>query len=313
MFYSTCFLDPNEMVDLPNYIAAFNLFADNSITESLLVGYVGVKMEVGWIVLCKLLSLIYDNYIILLIFTSFVIVGSYIVSIYKFSRIVWLSIFIYLCTMFDQSLYVLRQHLAMAICLFAVPFVQRKELYKFLVVVLIATLIHTTALLFVIVYPFANMKYTKNFIIKLILISIVISLFSTSIFDILFSNTWYNSYGEKEGSNYTSFFIALCTFIFYIYSIKGNIKNVKGIEKTFFAMCILGVVISFTGVGYSPTNRLVKYFTLSSIFLIPIALSKINKCEKKYALISLIMLFYSLLFFSQSNIKYIEHYKLIFN
>lgn len=310
-FILHAFLDPYKMVDLPNYISTFKLFSSNTLSHSILIGYVGVKMEIGWIILCKALSYLWNNYQILLIFISLVIVGCYCLTIYRFSPVVWLSVFIYLCTMYDQSLYVLRQHTAMALCLLSISFFINHQYKKTFIIYLLAFSIHSTAVVFGLAYLLSIFKYNKTFWIYLLIITFTISLISGLLFNWLFSSTWYNSYSEKEGANYTGFLMALCTLILYLYSVKGNTQSIPNIEKVFLAMTILGVSMSFIGVGFSPTNRLVKYFTTSAIFLIPISISKIGEPVERLIITLVIMVFYLMLFFSPSNLLYIEGYRLI--
>ena len=305
------FVDPHSMVDLPNYEETFNSFSSNTLYYSLAVGYVGVKMEVGWIILCKILSILYDKFIILLLFTSTIIVGSFCVTIWKYSPIVWLSVFIFLCTLYDQSLYVLRQYTAMSICLFSIPFIAKNRGYVFLCLYLIAVSLHTTAIIFGLVYIINKFEYNKSFWKYYVLLLLVGSFLSSFLFEWLFSNTWYNSYSEKEGSNFTGFLMSLCTVILYLYTCNWKLSNITSIEKCLFTMALLAVGISFMGVGFSPTNRLVKYFTISSIFLIPISLDKLKDYKLKYLVALVIMVFYTLLFFSSSNLTYIENYKLL--
>lgn len=312
LFVLHAFLDPYSMVDLPNYIETFNEFASNSLAYSIFVGYVGVKMEIGWIILCKILSYISSNYQILLITISFIIVGCYCISIYRFSPLVWLSAFLFACTTFDQSLYVLRQHTAMALCLLTIPYIVKDNKSKFFLIYSIATLIHSTAIIFGIVYILNRCRFNKKFWYVFLVTTLLASALSSIIFNWVFLNTWYNSYGEKEGSNYTGCLIALCTLVLYLYSINWKTESSSSFEKCFFVMALLAVSVSFIGVGFSPTNRLVKYFTMSSIFLIPISINKIKNNTMRTAIILIVITLFMFLFFSPSNTEYIKNYNIIF-
>lgn len=310
LFIFHAFLDPYKMVDLPNYIDTFYLVAERSLQESL-VGHIGVKMEIGWIVLCKLLSTIWDNYIILLLFTSLIIVGGYCITIKKYSPIVWLSIFIFVCTTYNQSLFVLRQHTAMALCLLSIPSIVKKKHKSFLFTITVASLLHITAIIFIFVYVLALFRYNSRFWIIIISMTVILSLTSSVVFEWLFSNTWYGSYSEKEGSNYTAFLMALFTLILYLYAVKWKTTSLNPIEKCFLTMAVLAVILSFVGVGFSPTNRLCKYFSVCSIFLIPISITKFKNCVIRMLITVTVLIFYILLFFSHSNLTYIQDYNLI--
>lgn len=309
-FILHAFLNPFTMEDLPGYIETFELFSKNSLEHSIFIGYAGVKMEIGWTILCKLLSLISNNYRILLIFTSLIMVGSYVYSIKKYSPIIWLAVLIYLCTVYDQSLFVLRQHTAMAICLLSIPSIAKRDLKVFLLFYILAISIHMTAIVFGVVYPLAGMKLNRRFWIILLLITIILTITSSVFFNWFFANTWYNSYEDKEGSNYTGFLIALSTLLLYLYSINWNTNSIQIVEKCFLSLAIIAVVISFIGAGFSPTNRLIKYFTISSIFLIPISISNLKHPSNKCLITCIVVCLYTILFFSRSNLHYIENYQL---
>lgn len=312
LFITHAFINPYSVVDLPGYIHAFELFGSNTIERSYIIGYNGIKMEFGWILLNKLLYLISHNYIILLIFTSLIIVGSYSVTIYNYSPIAWFSAFIFICSLYCQSLFVLRQYCAMSLCLLSLPYIVKREIIKFVILYAIAALLHKTAVIFGLVYVLYNIRLDRKFWMISLVVTIIISGISTTIFNWLFANTWYNAYSEMEGSNYTAFFISCCVLILYLYSIKWDTIKPTSYEKCFLIMEIIAICLSFIGTGFSPTNRLVKYFTMSSVFLIPIGINRIKSVSLKTLISIAIIIMYLLLFFAPSNVNYIKDYSLNF-
>lgn len=306
MFILHAFVDPESLPDLPLYIKAFQLFAENDLSESIIIGYVGIKMEYGWIVLCKISSLVSNDYHILILFSSLIIVAGYIISIYKFSSIIWLSVFIFACTTFNQSLFVLRQHVAIAICLLSIPSLLERNLIRFLSIIFIAFSIHWTAIIFIVVYYLYHNKLNKNFWIKFIIITISIRVLSSFLFSWLFSYSWYKSYADSEGANFTNFIISCCPLLLFLLSIGFNLRVIGKTEKCFLIMSILSVFITFVGVGFSPTNRLAQYFTVSSIYLIPISITHFRRSEVRVLITMSIVAFYTLLFFSKSNTTYVQ-------
>lgn len=304
------FLDPFSMEDLPGYYDTFNEFGKNSLYYSIVIGYVGVKMEPGWIVFCKCLYFISTNFRILLIIDSILIIGGYLVMIKKYSPIFYVSVFVFLCTTFNQSLFVLRQHTAMAICLFSIPYIIKRDIKKFLVIITAAFLIHQTAIIFIPVYFVYNIRFSKkNWVIFLILLFFG-NVAASRLFNWAFSHSWYNSYEDRDASNLTVFFIQLCCILLYLVSIRFKTLNIKSVEKVFLSMACLGLLLSFIGVGFSPTNRLVKYFSISDIWLIPFALKKYKTIGIILGIFVLVM--YFLLFLAPSTADYIRNYRLIF-
>jgi len=310
LFILHAFLDPNVMEDLPGYYDTYDFFARNSLYESIFIGQVGVKMEPGWIIICKLLSYLSMNPRLMLIFSSILIVGAYSIAFYKYSPYTWLSYFILLCTIFDQSLFVLRQHSAMAICLLSVPYIINRKPKQFFTLFIIACTIHMTSVIFLPLYFLYKVKINELFLVKFLIISFVGLLFARPIFSWLFSHTWYNSYEETDGSNAVMFFINLCVLMLFLYSKNWNVNRVEGATKCFFLMMCIASFISLCGIGFSPTNRLVKYYTIAGMLLIPTSIYNLRDKVLKSVIIICVVLLYFALFFSESNLEFIRDYRL---
>lgn len=311
LFIIHAFLDPDVMQDLPGYFETYQTFGENSLQESIIVGYVGVKMEPGWIILCKILYYFSHNPRILLILTSILMVGSYCRTISQYSSLPLLSIIIYLCTTFDQSLFVLRQHSAIAISLLSIPFIINRDLFRFILLMIIAISIHSTAIIFAPMY-FIYQINLKKFWLYFTAIAVVGVIAGSTVFPWLFSHTWYNGYEDRGGSNYTVFFITLCSLLLYLVSVNFRISHLKGIDKYFFLLISMAVLLCLCGVGFSPTNRLVKYFSVASIIIIPRAISHFKGNFTKVLIIVFVVIFHFLLFLAPSNTDYVADYHLIF-
>ena len=311
LFIIHAFLDPDVMQDLPGYLETYKSFGENSLRESVIVGYVGVKMEPGWILLCKILYHISSNPRTLLIVTSLLMVGSYCKTISRYSFIPWLSVVIYLCTTFDQSLFVLRQHSAMAITLLSIPYIIRRDFLKYTLMMVIAVLIHSSSVIFIPMYFIYGINL-KHFWTYFFIIAIVGVIAASTVFPWLFSHSWYDGYEEREGSNYTLFFISFCSFLLYLVSINFKVSHLRDADKYFFLLISMAVLLCFCGVGFSPTNRMAKYFSIASIIVIPRAISHFKGGVTKAILVIAVVLFHILLFLAPSNTEFVSEYRLIF-
>ena len=310
LFFLHAFLDPNTMQDLPGYWDTYKIFGENSLRESILVGYVGVKMEPGWILLCKILYFVSNNPRLLLIVTSILMVGSYLKTISRYSYLPWLSVIIYLCTTFDQSLFVLRQHSAIALSLLSIPLIINRDLKRYLLMMLICVFIHSSSAIFIPMYFLHGLKM-KHYWLSFCVVAIVGSLLAGIVFPWLFSHTWYNSYEERGGSNYTVFFITMSSLILYLVSIKFKVEELEDVDKYFLLLITVSVLLCLCGVGFSPTNRLVKYFSVASIFVIPRSISHFKDPVTKMTIIFCVCFFHLLLFLAPSNTEYIQGYRFV--
>lgn len=317
LFILHAFLDPFVMEDLAGYYDTYKMFSEESLYNSIFIGYVGVKMEPGWIVLCKLLGNISSNPRFLLIVSSTIIVGSYLLTSYRYSPMVWLSVVIFLCTTFDQSLFVLRQHTAMSICLLSIPSILNRDFKRFIIFFFMAFSCHMTAIIFLPLYFVYPLKIEKRYWLYMIIGAIAGYFLVSVVFNWAFHNLWYNSYEDtdaeaKGGSNLTGFFLILSSMILYLVSVKWNLKKVIGVEKLLFMMLSIGALLSLSGVGFSPTNRLIKYMMIASVYIIPISISKFKSNVVRVSITFAVVSLYLLLFLSPSNTDYIKNYRLIF-
>jgi hypothetical protein len=153
-----------------------------------------------------------------------------------------------------------------------------------------------------------NVGFWRNFLIIFLFGRLV----AAFVFPWLFNNLWYNSYADKDGSNLTMFFIQLCTFFLYLLSVNGNLKKMGNVDKCFFIMCCVAILLAFIGYGYSPTNRLIKYYTVSSIWLIPKAIIYFRNIGMKIIVALAVIVAYLTLGFGSSNFEYMGGFTLKF-
>ncbi len=138
------------------------------------------RFEKGFVYLCYILNKISDDSQFLLISTGAFIAYSFGRFINKYSDIPWMSVLMFLSLQFfDLAMSGVRQILAIAVLLFAYDFLIKRKFFRFLLLVLIATYFHTSAFLFLLLYPFATKHRTKKFYI----ISMIVGVFTLLSFD----------------------------------------------------------------------------------------------------------------------------------
>lgn len=125
------------------------------------------RLEAGYIYLNKFLSMICDHPQILFIVTGAFTAFSFGRFIYKYSKLPWMSAYMFLTLQFfDLSMSGVRQILSIAILLFSYDFIINRKFFKFLLVVLLATTIHTSAIMFLIIYPLAKFRMKKFYLVS---------------------------------------------------------------------------------------------------------------------------------------------------
>lgn len=91
----------------------------------------------------------------------------------------------------------------------------------------------------------------------------------------IYANTWYDAYAEGVISNAVPLAIQTLVMFTYFYCSRWRVNGVAKEEKLFFVMGVLGWLFGIWGMLYSGfSSRLPMYYTVSNIFLLPIAINK---------------------------------------
>ena len=104
----------------------------------------------------------------------FFVSQSYVLK--KYSPLFYLSLFIIFCKFFLMSFIYLRQELAMVVCWLAIPYVIKKQYVMYFGFMLIAFLMHKSALLFLPFYFFSMIRFSKLQIILITTATLFLSL-----------------------------------------------------------------------------------------------------------------------------------------
>lgn len=138
--------------DYLSYIRIFNEISSTGWSELLSLPY-----EPLYSVLTKLISMVTLNPEIMYAVYAVLILTPVAYAIYKHSDIVWISVTVYLClTFFYASLSFIRQSIAASILLLAFGFIKQRKIIPVLILAVVASLFHYTALVFI---PFYLLSY----------------------------------------------------------------------------------------------------------------------------------------------------------
>jgi len=188
--------------DTDRYIDIFNVVRKTSNLQTFIESS---RYEKGYIYLNWVLSLISDNPQILFIVTGAFTAFSFGRFIYKYSINAWMSVLMFLTLQFfDLTLTGVRQIVAIAVLLFSYDYLISRKLWRFLLLVFIASTIHTSTILFLIFYPLTSKKRGAFFYISSTAIAVFIYVSFRLILPIagrLFPQ--YLKYLEGEGGSYS--------------------------------------------------------------------------------------------------------------
>ena len=278
-YYST-------FTEIPNYSLSF-------IFESAYSDF--IPFERGFSVLIWLIGVINKNPQFIIFITSLINVVIVVVALKKYSNNFPLSIYLYVTSMIYYSAFNgIRQWIASVIIFIAFKYLVNRDLKKYLIFVLIASMIHISSLIMIPVYFIVNFKPFGKKIIIIVVIIGIIAVFLQPVLqnlEVLTSDTRYSGYmtvsKEDDGVNIFRVLVAIVpviiSFIFY--------KKLKDDKENRFLInfATLNFLVLFLAMQSTIIARLTIYFELYNLLLYP-KIVKVFKKEEAYVFIFILCL-----------------------
>ena len=311
IFFQT-FKDVNSLPDILGYVDAYRYICRDDATY--LNATVYYKMQYGYYLYNKLLSIISNNPYYFTFVTGCVISLPYIFFIKKYSPIVWYSLTLYLMS-FLQSTFVLRQYTAVSICIISLFLLFKQRFVWCGILLLVAISIHPTAIFFCITYVlyFIHGKklllvfYVSLFFVLYVCLPIMMQMFVDNV-------GGYDVYLENETFEYSTFLIYLFIggmgYIFLVFK-KKEIS-----EETVLMMKMLGVAVvvplaaTFSNAS-TVVPRLLLYVTFVQFVIIAKTLISIKVGLVRFVAYALYAFIFFYQFYISDNSRIFE-FKLIF-
>lgn len=246
-----------------------------------------MRTEIGNILLCKFLFIFFkDPQIVIFTYSMLTILITYIaIKKMKYKEITSLAFFIFMCVFIPFCYNGIRQGLAIPIILLSIAYLKERKLLKFLIIVFVASLIHTTSL---IIIPFALIvHYSKdknifrNILVFTIIISITIMFLPNLLMKLeIFSNYYgYLKNISLDNLSFTPLILQLPTLICIIMSLKDN-KEDREI-MILISLTTAGIILETTTTVSQYLNRLSLYLTINMIITIPRLLNIVKSAPKR--------------------------------
>lgn len=182
---------------------------------------------------------------------------------------------------FSFYVFSIRQSIAISILLLSTKFIEEKKFFKFLIMVAIATLIHKTSALFVIVYFFRNIKISANNCLIFLGIVIVTFIVKEHVMNIIM-NIVFSEYIDKSIANtgYKMLILMACILIFSIFIIKNNKTNLNTntyiVERVAFNSLLFTIILQVLALQRDIVARLITNYYIFIIVLLPNILTYID-------------------------------------
>lgn len=272
--------------------------------------------EYGFAILNKLIYIASKSsriFIIIISLTSIILIGK---RVYEEARYPWLSFFIFVTLgLHANALNILRQFLAVSIVFYSYRFLNSCSLSKYIVLVLLASTFHYSALIVLPMYWLVRVDYKKSIVGVVIGGAVFLNLYGKSVLLHFLGQTKYAHFLEEKDENGALglliisivFFLLICVSVW----LKGDYKH----RNYYISFSLATVLISSLTFSFGIIERLLPYFTIVYLISIPNVLNEIkNNNARLYLqylfLICVILLFYYLVIVCRVDINAVIPYKL---
>jgi len=245
-----------------------------------------VPTEIGFNSIVRLIYAIsgFENFLLVFGFFAFFTILLFMVSMYKQADSFGFSFFLFMAFgYYFQSFNTVRYYLALAIALFAIPYVLRKEWLKFIFLVLLGATFHKSLLVVIPLYYLASVTWKKwqlaivallcttFFFLQDFYLKVVVFLYPT------YEDTEYLEGGTSYVNILRCMGVLVLALLYYRKAVKGNRRN------SFYFYCNLGALVMYVCCSFLPIiSRIGYYLTITHIFFIPALIKQMeNKKLKK--------------------------------
>lgn len=222
-----------------------------------------------------------EYYLVIFALFAFLTVGIFLKALYDQSVDFPLSFFLFMALgTYFQTYNTVRYYFALAIVLYSMRYVLRKQYIRFLIAVLIASLFHKTALIVIPLYLLAAVRWKWQYLIIAGLLA-VSGLFFQEQYMALFVRLYPSYMYEEEylasgGFSIINVLRCMAVLIFSLYALKGDKGWYADREMRFYAQLNLGALALYLCFSFIPfLSRIGYYLNISHLFFLPLLLKAI--------------------------------------
>lgn len=230
----------------------------------------------------------------------------------------WMSSFMYLCLFYGMTFNILRQACALSILFYGVKYLDEEKSFKYLLVIILAMLFHSTAflagILIFLIYNVAKSKSKFQFYIfcLCILLSVIGMFFIKDILTIAYQLGIVNAriYNYIDEFAKDSFSISLIDILFKFLIVFVSIISYKSIKNdnklgSFLLVCVISeLVLYFVKYTISYSERFSFYFSYISFLYVPQVYKAFSSKAKDRLMFNVL---FTVLFLGFWYYKYVRH------
>lgn len=247
------------------------------------------RFEIGFKIITKLITMITLNKQIYLFIISCISTIPVGIIAYKDSKMPFLTILLYLSFGFyNFNFSGLRQAIAFGIVLFSYKYITGNNIIKYVITILIATIFHNSAIVFLPAYLVKDLTLTKVKLGIIILIDMVIFIFKNQIFNVV-NKVFYDNYTITETNSYLWMLMCILILIVCIAFYKRVIRD-RDSAKSIYVYSLIGASLMLFAPIANNVLRVANYYFIFIILLIPEVLEVIKNDENKYLINFLVVI-----------------------
>ena len=305
--------------DLQRYLPEFFEVSKAKFSDVILYGY--GQRERGFAILERAIAFLSDTSFAFIFTTSliFCVLGIRAIKVSSDNYI--LSGMLFTLLLYPNSYNIIRASLTVVIGLNMIPYIRRRELKKFLLLLLIAVLIQRTSIVLLPIYFLYGKRYSITLLLIMLFGSFALSYVLTGSFITTILNDYLNmalndefglSYFSEHNTGVTKmafFLLGMSIFMLYSYN-KSKIDDTLG--YFYITLLVIATCLQFFSSLFSLINRLSLFYYAFLIISLPYLFRIMPKSFTPIVRLGLIFIFI-ILYISgmQTDVQEIVPYKFI--
>lgn len=244
-----------------------------------------VPTEVGFNLTVKFLYAIsgFENYLLVFaVFAAFTVL-LFLAAIYQQADSFGFSFFLFMAFgYYFQSFNTVRYYLALALALYAIPYVLRKEWVKFVLVILLGATFHKSLLVVLPLYYLASLCWKKWQLVLAAAFCTTFLFFQDFYLKVVVF--FYPTYEDTEylegGTSYISIIRCLGVLLLSLFCYRQTVKDSR--RNQFYFYCNLGALVMYVCCSFLPIiSRIGYYLTITHILFLPTLLGGMTNQKLK--------------------------------
>ncbi|MDE6714155.1 MAG: EpsG family protein [Lachnospiraceae bacterium] len=219
-----------------------------------------------------------ECYLVIFALFAFLTVGVFLKALYDQSVDFPTSFFLFMMLgTYFQTYNTVRYYFALAIVLYSMRYVLKKQYIRFLIMILIASLFHKTALIVIPLYLLAAVRWKWQHLLIAGILA-VSGLFFQEQYMALFIKLYPSYVNEEEylasgGFSIINVFRCAAVLLFSLYALKGDREWYADREMRFYFQLNLGALALYLCFSFVPfLSRIGYYLNISHLFFLPVLL-----------------------------------------